>query len=158
MSHDVSLPKDHTPEFPDVCVRCLRPQPDSSFVPQGGAVSWWTAFLLFTPGRRVKPIAPACRSCARWMRWMRRFRLLGWLVVIAIAVVGSIALRKHVTPTWPRWVGYVYLVLLMAPYFVFNAVIPPHYDVTEFPKTILYEFKSRVYAMLFAAHNSTTRA
>jgi hypothetical protein len=155
ISHDVSLPKGYTPEFPDMCVCCLQRRPDSSFVPQGGAVSWWTAFLMFTPGRRIKPIAPACRSCARRMTWMRRLRFAGWMVAIAVAAYTALALRRNFVPDWPKWTAFVGTIALLVPYAITDMLLPQHYDVTETPKTIQYEFKSRVYAMLFAAHNAS---
>lgn len=74
-------------------------------------------------------------------------------LILAVLAVGVIY-------PWAKWfgvarqyVGVALACLVLLPYFVWEALFPPPFDITAYSDRIEYEFKDPVYAAEFAELN-----
>lgn len=151
-SHDVTLPKDQQPEFPDRCVACGTPSPDSFYQAVTYAVSWWN-FWWIGIGKRSTVQVPACASCCRVMYLKRRVRLGIRGVSMVLAVVGAVYLLQWYQGPFKKQIGMGVGLFLMLPVIIWEVFNPPHFDMTVESKTVDYEFLDRAYADEFVALN-----
>jgi hypothetical protein len=66
---------------------------------------------------------------------------------VAVAVLGSLHGLAR------RWLAIGIAIVVMAPWFVWQAVFPPPIELTAYSETVDYEFRDRAYAEEFAALN-----
>jgi hypothetical protein len=152
-SFDVTLPKDQAPVFPDRCVVCGRPRPDRTIKLFTHSIGWWTV-VFFSFGSIFSVRVPACRPCG-WR--LRTWRCGGTLTFIALIAFSMWLL----TPVVSAWVSgplrkLVMMALLLVcglPYFLWQFLFLPPFDVTAFAKTVDYEFRDREYAREFVILN-----
>jgi hypothetical protein len=151
-STDIKLPKTVTPIFPDRCVACGVPDPDSRLRVGTNAIGWWTiAFWTFGP--RFSVDVPACEGCRQQMIRQRRLRLFvcGIFIVVgfgvALYVLGSF--RGPVK----RWLAMGIVLACMIPWFVWETFSPRPIDLTAYADSVQYEFRDEDYADEFLELN-----
>jgi hypothetical protein len=153
LSTDVTLPRTHTPVFPDRCVACGMPCPEGFVRVATHSIGWWT-IVFWTHGARFSVEVPACEPCRRQMirqRWIRSAADVAFAAVgvgIAIYVLGS--LRNPLR----RWLGLGIALLCMLPWIVWEFVFPRPIDLTSYAHTVAYEFRDEDYAQEFAELNT----
>jgi hypothetical protein len=152
LSTDVNLPKTLRPTFPDRCVACGLPCPDSTIPVGTHAIGWWT-IALWVHGARFSVDVPACEACRRQMvrqRWLRLFVCGVFVVVglgVALYVLGSFRGPLH------RWLAMGIALLCLLPWIAWEIVSPPPIDLTAYSDTVDYEFRDEDYAQEFAMLN-----
>ncbi|MDF1798450.1 MAG: hypothetical protein P1V81_04690 [Planctomycetota bacterium] len=152
LSHDVRLPKDQEPRFPERCVSCGRGEPEDSYRVGTNAIGWWT-FTSFSFGRRFVVEAPACVPCADAMG-RQRWRSRGFTLVLTIlAVAIALSLFGDMEGPARRYVAMGVMLLVMAPYILVQVFWPPVFDVTAFKRSVDFEFANLDYAHEFAELN-----
>lgn len=83
----VALSLDVAPRFPDCCVKCRRPAPDSTLrLAERNAGLLETLFTFGFAGDKFTFEIPACSSCRR-RETLRRFARTVVLVVVALATI-----------------------------------------------------------------------
>jgi hypothetical protein len=152
LSTDISLPRSHTPIFPDRCVACGFPQPDHFIRVGTNTIGWWT-IALWIPGTRYSVEIPACESCRRRMsrqRWVR-MAVCGIFVVVGVAVAAY--LLGSLRGPLKRWLALGIALLCMVPWFAWELVFPRPVDLTAYSSTVTFEFRDEDYADDFASLN-----
>jgi hypothetical protein len=116
LNTDIGLPKTLKPIFPDRCVACGVPNPDSSLRIGTNAIGWWT-IAFWTFGRRFTVDVPACETC-RWQmirqRWLRR-------IVSGIFIFAGLSLAIYLLGSFrgplKRWLAMGVALACLLPYF-----------------------------------------
>lgn len=153
-STDVSLPRAYTPAFPDRCVACGRPGPDSTYTTATRSIGWWSVLPGWF-GARVEATAPACEPCRLAMTRQRRVRQAVNAVCILAGAGAAVWLLG-----WYRGPGRKVLLtgavlVLLTPLMVWELLNPRPFDLTAYAETVDYEFRDPAYAAEFAALNRT---
>ncbi len=155
LSHDVNLPRKLDPVYPSRCVRCLAPDPAKQFTIRVGSIGWWTVvFWMF--GSFEKLSAPCCSGCL----WPLRLQRWLWLAVDIAVIGGAVWLALQILGGTDyfggKWVTMGLSLVLLIPYFIAKALIPPWFDATVKSETTDYEFRHAEYAAEFAKLNDST--
>lgn len=152
-STDVSLPKSKKPVFPDECVVCGAESPKNKVKVGTNSIGWWTVLTWFH-GSRFSVRIPACKSCAIRLQ-LRRWGALAVFMILSVLVLFVIAplISPHVAGPMRRWVLMIGLLLCLSPFFVWEFLFPPAFDMTAYSKTVDYEFKNEDYALKFETLN-----
>src|SRR5687768_11670235 len=104
VSTDITLPKSHTPVFPDRCVACGVDAPGGNYRAGTHAIGWWTlAFWSFGPRFTVE--VPACETCRRRMRRQRWLQLAVNAVFILAGVSVAFYLLQWYRGPFKRWLA-----------------------------------------------------
>lgn len=159
LSHDVTLPIDASPRWPDACVCCLKIHPARTMRLRADRIGWDQLITLgWAVGLRPLYEVPACEACERGLIRARRLR---WAARALVAVVGVLAaawlLRAGGVGPNPvsRWIIAFAAMILIVPAAVFDALHPLRIDTTARGSRIDFEFASRDYAAAFAEANGT---
>ena len=152
LSTDISLPRSHTPIFPDRCVACGFPQPDHFIRVGTNTIGWWT-IALWIPGTRYSRLSSGLRKLSAADEpaavgqngWFRIFVVVG--VAVAAYLLGS--LRGPLK----RWLALGIALLCMVPWFAWELVYPRPVDLTAYSSTVTFEFRDEDYADDFASLN-----
>lgn len=152
LSTDVTLAKSQTPVFPDRCVRCGVTRPGDWFVAKTHTVGWWT-YLLWTWGPSYSVTVPACPSCRVWIRRQRLLRLIVLVVGGSAAIIVASWLLGWYRGPFRLWLGVGLSLVLMMPYFLWEAFMPRPFDMTATTKTVDYTFRDEGYADHFRLVN-----
>jgi hypothetical protein len=152
-SIEVSLPRSHPARFPDRCVVCDCPAPDSHVRIVTGSIGWWT-WLLWSFGKAFAVKAPACSRCA-WRLHIVRFASL--LATIAAAAAALWFIWPHFKDSIPRhlqkWAMMALAVVCILPQIIFEVFVAAPFDLTADADSVDYEFTSESYATEFAMLN-----
>lgn len=153
MSVDVNLPLDHEPIFPDQCVGCGQPRPNTTFRVTDRTINW---FSLTFWSKQVVAEVPVCEFCRRSMERQRVFRtVMDWVGMIAAIAVASLIFAWY-SGAGKRIMVTVLAILLLAPLFVWQIFVPPPFSISALTETVDYEFRDRAYAEAFAELNGGT--
>jgi hypothetical protein len=78
------------------------------------------------------------------------------MIALAIVVVFFIwpHIDSHVPRMLRRWAGTAFALLCLLPYFCWEAIFPPRFDVTAYSESVDYEFADSRYAEEFAELNT----
>lgn len=156
-STDINLPKTYKAKFPDKCVVCGRPSPDSTVRLITGAIGWWS-WLLWHFGKPFTVVAPACRKCA-WRLHARRFASLAMTValcVVAVELFGPMV-SASVSHGWRKWVMMGLALVCLAPLILYETVFPHPFNITAYGESVDYEFRDPARAREFAELNRDAR-
>jgi hypothetical protein len=153
LSADVNLPRTHAAVFPDRCVDCGVPDPGCTVRVGTNAIGWWT-IVFWHPGGRFSVDVPACEICRARMirnRWIRRCVCVIF-VIIGVGVAASLLgpLRGPIK----RWAAMGIALACMLPWFAWEIVFPPPFDLTAYSDTVDYEFRDQEYAAEFTDINT----
>lgn len=157
LATDVRLERGATPAFPDVCCRCLRPQPEDVLVVRGRRSSW-LALLVPWAGlagrveRHEIPVCAECRAAAGRQRWRHRGIVIANLAV-AIVVLVPLVERLGLERTWRKPIFVGGALLALAPAVLWIVFHPPVVDLTVAGDHVQFEFANADYARRFAAAN-----
>jgi len=163
MSHDVVLPRNQPPRFPDICVGCGCKSPDGlatiSSVGFSGAPSGLDMAPLVlgeNPGTPIgsnvtdKLQAPACSRCARAIErrhlWKKVALYGGGLAGLAWFAVALFGLGLF-------WAALAGLAAGLAGPVAWDLADPPLFTAWPNRGMIAYEFRSSASAMAFAEAN-----
>jgi hypothetical protein len=151
---DVNLPREHQAVFPPRCVVCGDDPFGCTVKLWTHTLGWWTWVLwMFGSGFAVR--VPACGSCAWKIRTQRWGRLL---TMIALAAVVIFLIWPHIDGFVPRplrrWAAMLFTLVCLAPWFLWEAFVPPAVDITAYASSIDYKFRDPQYAADFAELNS----
>lgn len=153
-STDINLPRTHKAKFPDRCVVCGTPGPDSNVTLITGSIGWWT-WLLWWFGSPCIVRAPACNHCS-WRLHAGRFLSLVVTIVIVIASIWLI--WPHFADAVPRamkkWAMMGLAIVCLLPQIIYEVVYPKPFDITAFSNSVDYEFADEEFAFEFAALNN----
>jgi hypothetical protein len=153
LSTDVNLPKSHKARFPNKCVVCGRPSPESTVRLITGTIGWWT-WLLWHFGESFTVRAPACASCG-WRLHLQR--LAGLLVTIGLVVVALWLVWPLVSEQVPRaarkWIALGLALICISPQIIWRTLFPYPFDITCFADSVDYEFRDEDIAQEFAELN-----
>ncbi len=154
LSTDVKLPRKYDPVFPDWCIVCGEKPDTFTRVAHNGMSA---IFLLVLPilylfkWRSIQ--VPVCRACKPKFLWQRWGRTMIWLTI----AIGVAAIFVPFFMTWSpiarRIAVLGIMVIFLIPYFVMDTLWPRIFDVSVNGDEIEYEFKSKKYAVEFAAIN-----
>jgi hypothetical protein len=155
----VSLPREHDPVFPPVCVVCGKQDPDGTLSLSDTIPGPFGCFLaivgIFTPLAALWPrareyrSAPACPQCARRLRLMRAQRHVLNVVALTVAAMAGLFVWVWVHPLAAAaeviavWIGLA----------VLGRWRPMPFNIYVWPKAIDYEFARSEYAAVFALLN-----
>lgn len=160
-THDVHLPSNRRPQFPDRCVSCERENPANSVslsVTGAGTTPGFAEQALdaalgsnvVSSNRRVTVEAPACVPCGNALLRRHRWKSF-WLYAGALG--GTLLLLLVLVQTGSVWLGFVPLALgILAPV-IWELRWPPGFTFTPAGAQITYEFRSERVAREFAAKN-----
>lgn len=153
-SISVNVPRAHAARFPNRCVACGAPDPDSHIRIVTGTLGWWT-WVAWWWGMPFKAKAPACAGCS----WRQLFlRLLSLVVTIATVVVAFWwiwPLFKEAVPAGlRRWAMMGLAIVCLLPQILFEVFFARPFDVTAYSESVDYEFTSSDYAIEFALWNA----
>jgi hypothetical protein len=152
-STDVNLPKSHKARFPNKCVVCGRPSPESTVRLITGSIGPWT-WLLWHFGTPFTVKAPACTVCG-WR--LQVLRLTSLLVTIGACVVAIVVVWPMVSDRVPRaarkWIVMGIALISLSPYFLYHTFFPPPFDITAYGDSVDYEFRNADLACEFAELN-----
>ncbi|MBL8888526.1 MAG: hypothetical protein JNL67_01010 [Planctomycetaceae bacterium] len=150
---DVRLLKSCNPKFPNRCIACSGPSPDSS-IGVGDLSVGWFSFLTDIPEGWSSvnvPIHSVCKRPFRLRRWATR---LGYL---ALAFVLWWFLGESIVAILPKGLERigtkVILVLMLAPVIIIEMFRPPRFDITVGKYEVTFEFADPDYAAAFAVLN-----
>jgi hypothetical protein len=153
LSTDVNLPRSHKAKFPDKCVVCGRPSPESTVRLMTGALGWWT-WLLWHFGSSFSVRAPACASCGRRLH-VHRFA--GLLITIGLAMAAVWFVWPLLSDQIPRpvrkWIVMGLAVICMSPQILWRVWSPDPFDITCYSESVDYEFRDEDMAHEFAELN-----
>jgi hypothetical protein len=152
MSTDLNLPKTLRPVFPDRCVACGLPSPESYVRVSTHAIGWWT-IAFWVHGARFSVDVPSCEPCRRQMirqKWLRRI-LFGIPVVVGMGVASSMFGSFH-SPLY-RMLMMGVGILCLIPFVVWETFFPRPIDLIAYSDTVDYEFLDEEYAQEFASLN-----
>ena len=152
LSHDVNLPKDQHPRFPNRCVACGEAGPETSLRFTTRAVGWWTV-AMFAFGKRFAADARCCAPCKAALRRTRRVRLAITIVTGMLAALGAVWLLAGKGGPLRVWLTVGVALVLLVPVFTLEFLYPPTFDMTAFSETVDYEFCDETYAREFAELN-----
>lgn len=160
-SHDITLPFDHKPAWPDACILCGYEKPGAVFRFRAGRVGWEQIVTLhWAFGKRPYVEAPACGHCVRTLRRSRLIRALcSWIVILPITLVILYVVDKRLGwfsgPLRPfrKWIAAGVILVALVPYVAWELFHPPCIDATARGKKIDYEFADPDYAERFAELN-----
>lgn len=159
-SHDVTLPIDQRPEWPQICIRCGERSPTSTFSIRGSRIGWDQILTLgWAIGSRPLIEAPACPECAAALRRERCLSgITSWLMCIPLIALGMWVAHMLGLLHGPlrKWYAMGAALLFCAPILIWELLNPRTFDVTVRHGKIDYEFKDRMYAASFAIANNTT--
>lgn len=153
MSHDVKLPVNATPKWPERCVVCDRPSPNhcARFVDRKTTL-WTTLTLQFA--KKVHVTAPACADCASGLErreWIAKIGM--WVTLLGGLWFG----REVMVPRWPSWPPGLVMgacaLAAYAPLVALRVVWAPAFAITAWGEEIEYEFANEAYAHEFAEMN-----
>lgn len=153
LSNDVRLPKSVKPVYPDRCVRCGLPRPESFVRITTHSIGWWTVVLMHM-GKSFRATVPACRPCARRIRWQRWSRLAIFLACMVPAIPLAMYFLGSYRGPFRKVLGVGATILLLSPYFLWEAFYAPVVNLTAYADEVDYEFTDREYAEEFAALNN----
>jgi hypothetical protein len=153
LTTDVNLPKSHKARFPDKCVVCGRPSPESTVRLITGTMGWWT-WLLWHFGWPFTVKAPACTFCA-WRLYAGR--LVSLLITIALCVITLWLVWPLFSDQVPRparkWAMMGLILVCSSPYFIYQVFFPQPFDITAKSESVDYEFRDGDMAYEFAELN-----
>jgi hypothetical protein len=156
-STDVNLPKNHEARFPNKCVVCGCPSPESTVRLITGTIGWWT-WLFWHFGLPFTIKAPACTFCG-WR--LHLLRLASLLVTVAACVVSIWVVWPFVSNQVPRavqkWVIMGLALICLLPYFLYQTFFPPPFDITAHGDSVDYEFRDPDMANEFAELNQDAK-
>jgi len=144
-SHDVRLPLDRSPRFPDRCVRCGMPEPGHTWrhAARSVGLSWLFPLAL---GRRVAVDVPACHACEEKLSAQRLRRRLVDFALVAAGVAVAITLLDGASTPWRRVLGFASALVFVLPAIVHHTLFPPPYDLTVGSDHVDHEFADPLYA------------
>jgi|CXWL01.1.fsa_nt_gi hypothetical protein len=160
-THDVPLPSNRRPQFPDRCVSCEREHPGNTVrlsvtgagTTPGAAESMLDLALGSTAvssNRRVTVEAPACVGCGNALLRRHRWKTF-WLYTGALG--GTLLLLLILAGGGSVWFGLAALAMgILAPV-IWELRWPPGFTFTPAGAQITYEFRSERVAQEFAASN-----
>jgi hypothetical protein len=151
---EVNLPREFHAKFPNRCVACGAEPFGNTVKLWTHTLGWWTWILwIFGSGFSVR--VPACGECAWRLRTQRWGRLLA-TVLIALIVVFLIwpNLDAFVPRALQTYAAMAIVLLCLAPWFLWEAIMPPAVDITAYSRSVNYEFLDPHYAIEFAELNA----
>ena len=150
LSTDVTIPSDIKAVFPEKCVVCSESTHDTSKITVDTSnflLSFFLPLLTLFGWKRIEfPLCVDCKLKFFIQRWTREFLI--WLTIIVVIFIGWPYLKewnRHVA----KWILLGLGILVLVPYFVYEAFFPRWFDATAGPKKTSYEFKSSDYAYEF---------
>lgn len=153
MSTDIRLPRASNASFPPECIACRAPTFEEHLRFSGRTWSW-AGLVLPTLGNRFVVEVPCCEDCARRLRRQRRLRAATFLTATVVLMFVVLPFYADLAPSIRRTVGIATLLLLLAPYFVFEVYFPPPFDLSVQRDVVDYEFADVDYAETFCALNA----
>ncbi len=152
MSHDVELPRDRAPVFPDRCVICHRDRPRGSVSIRESEKSGWVLLHLLTVfaprGKKETITAPACEPCGRSLkRWRLVRHIFEGAVVVAALLIGRMVLE------WNYWASLGLVVGVVIAMALIEVLWAPPFGATVSGDSVSYEFAREDLAKLFADLN-----
>ncbi len=154
LSTDITLPRTQTPVFPDRCVACGVPCPETFIRVGTHSIGWWT-ILFWTHGARFSVNVPTCEPCRGKMIRQRWVRLAVEAIFVAVGVsVAVYVLGGSLRGPLKRWLALLIVLLCMLPWFVWELVFPRPIDLTAYAHSVNFEFRDEDYAEEFAELNT----
>lgn len=154
LSTDIRLPKLQEPIFPDKCVVCHAESPGNTVKVSNSSFSWWT-LLIWWYGHRHSVRVPACRVCAFQLQ-VRRWG--AYFVAIALTLVVVFFVSPWLTPIvvkpLRRWVLMIAVLICLLPFFIWEILFPPAFEITANKDSVDFEFRDENYADQFLELNS----
>lgn len=99
LSHDVKLPVNVTPDWPERCVVCDRPSPNHRARFTDHKTTLWTTVTLQS-AKKVHVTAPACADCASALERREFIAKVGtWVMALGGVWLGM----KLAVPRLPGW-------------------------------------------------------
>lgn len=154
LATEVTLPKSHTPAWPDKCIVC-HAKPDSRAKITQNAQNPFLAFLLpfmllFGWSRVEFPICRKCKPRFLLQRW--GCELICWTVIIA-AIFWLMPYFKDWSSFTRKVAICACLLVIILPNIIAEVIWPRIFDTTVKGDEIDYEFSSEDYAAEFQALN-----
>lgn len=155
LSTDVSLPKSQEPVFPDKCIVCHAESPGNTVKIGTNSVSW-SSVLLWWFGSWYRVKVPACKTCAFRLQARRQGAMVVCLILTAVVVFFLAPwLTPLVAKPLRRWVLMIGVLLCLSPFFLWEVLFPPAFEMTAFTDSVDYEFRDANYAEQFMELNFT---
>ena len=153
LSTDINLPKSKTPMFPDACVVCGADSPNNTVKVGTNSIGWWTV-LTWWFGKRFSVRVPACKSCAIKLQIRRWGALLAFILIatIILFIIGPLV-TPHVPASMRKWALMISLLVCLSPFFLWETLFPPAFELTAYSDTVDYEFRNETYAVHFGLLN-----
>ena len=158
LASTVELSKSITPTWPDICVCCERPAPESTVTLPVNDDSWLASWApMFAKKMDLHVEVPACPRCAVELHRRRIVRkVVGICAIVAVSAATYYTFRHFgwlASHPMRRIAVVATTIAICFPFAVLTQWIPPRVRLNFNKGRIAYEFRSNRYAQQFRDAN-----
>lgn len=147
-AHEVNLPRDQKPIWPNHCVCCFAEDPAHK------TLSWtfsigWHAILFWTPGTIHSTRVPICHQCRGKFHAKRAGKVVLSMLLCVIAVYFAFEVLGSYGGMFRKPLAMLISIGGMLPWFFWETFFPPAFDMFCYRKSVDYVFRDPRFAAAF---------
>lgn len=149
----IELPRNFTPNFPNICVCCGKDAPGNKLKLSSITVGWQLLMMGWMPNKYIA-VAPACSRCRSRRQIWGWTSTLGTILGVLLALWVLNPYFSMIEPTLLRRVAQLATIgLMLFLQVLIEEKFPPSIDVTAKNDSVRFEFLSSDSAIDFALAN-----